>query len=124
MANSPMLGSLLVPEMQRRSYNWRMSMGPILDTGGLAMIIPPSALAVLLASGANIDVGGLLIAGFQTPLRQGRRLVADGVGEAGPFRCRHSRAPLIAGSRVWCEPFSELSYSYQFPPVWEATMQP
>ena len=37
---------------------------PILGTGGLAMIIPPSALGVLLASVANIDVGRLLVAGF------------------------------------------------------------
>lgn len=64
MANTAMLGSLMVPEMQRRGYNRRMSMGPILGTGGLAMIIPPSALGVLLASIANIDVGSLLIAGF------------------------------------------------------------
>lgn len=64
MANTAMLGSLMVPEMQRRGYNWRMSMGPILGTGGLAMIIPPSSLGVLLASIANIDVGRLLIAGF------------------------------------------------------------
>ncbi len=64
MANTAMLGSLMVPEMQRRGYNQRMSMGPILGTGGLAMIIPPSALGVLLASVANIDVGKLLIAGF------------------------------------------------------------
>ena len=59
-----MLGSLMVPEMQKRGYNWKMSMGPILGTGGLAMIIPPSALGVLLASVASIDVGKLLIAGF------------------------------------------------------------
>jgi tripartite ATP-independent transporter DctM subunit len=64
MANTAMLGSLMVPEMQRRGYNRRMSMGPILGTGGLAMIIPPSALGVLLASVASIDVGSLLIAGF------------------------------------------------------------
>ena len=64
MANTAMLGSLMVPEMRRRGYNQRMSMGPILGTGGLAMIIPPSALGVLLASIANIDVGRLLIAGF------------------------------------------------------------
>jgi tripartite ATP-independent transporter DctM subunit len=64
MANTAMLGSLMVPEMQRRGYNWRMSMGPILGTGGLAMIIPPSALGVLLAAIAGIDVGKLLIAGF------------------------------------------------------------
>ena len=64
MANTAMLGSLMVPEMQRRGYNWRMSMGPILGTGGLAMIIPPSALGVLLASVASIDVGRLLVAGL------------------------------------------------------------
>ena len=64
MANTAMLGSLLVPEMQRRGYSARMSMGPILGTGGLAMIIPPSSLGVLLASIANIDVGKLLIAGL------------------------------------------------------------
>jgi tripartite ATP-independent transporter DctM subunit len=64
MANTAMLGSLMVPEMQRRGYNWRMSMGPVLGTGGLAMIIPPSALAVLLAAIAGIDVGRLLVAGF------------------------------------------------------------
>ena len=64
MANTAMLGSLMVPEMQRRGYNKKMSMGPILGTGGLAMIIPPSALGVLLAAIAEIDVGRLLVAGF------------------------------------------------------------
>ena len=64
MANTAMLGSLMVPEMKRRGYSGQMSMGPILGTGGLAMIIPPSALGVLLAAIAEIDVGRLLIAGF------------------------------------------------------------
>ena len=64
MANTAMLGSLMVPEMRRRGYSKKMSMGPILGTGGLAMIIPPSALGVLLAAIAEIDVGRLLVAGF------------------------------------------------------------
>ncbi len=64
MANTAMMGSLMVPEMTQRGYKGHMSMGPILGTGGLAMIIPPSALAVLLASLAEIDIGGLLIAGI------------------------------------------------------------
>ena len=64
MANTAMLGSLLVPEMTRRGYSKSMSMGPILGTGGLAMIIPPSSLGVLLASIAQVDVGRLLIAGL------------------------------------------------------------
>jgi len=64
MANTAMLGSLMVPEMQRRGYHWKMSLGPILGTGGLAMIIPPSTLGILLATLAEVDVGKFLIAGI------------------------------------------------------------
>ncbi|MEO0913885.1 MAG: TRAP transporter large permease, partial [Pseudomonadota bacterium] len=63
MGSTALLGSLMVPEMSRRGYKKHMSIGPILGTGGLAIIIPPSALAVLLATLAQIDVGALLIAG-------------------------------------------------------------
>lgn len=63
MGSTAMLGSLMVPEMSSRGYKKYMSMGPILGTGGLAMIIPPSSLAVLLGSIAKIDIGRLLIAG-------------------------------------------------------------
>lgn len=63
MGSTALLGSLMVPEMSRRGYKRYMSVGPILGTGGLAIIIPPSALAVLLATLAEIDVGALLIAG-------------------------------------------------------------
>jgi tripartite ATP-independent transporter DctM subunit len=50
--------------MARRGYSRVMSIGPILGVGGLAMLIPPSALAVLLGTLARIDVGQLLIAGI------------------------------------------------------------
>lgn len=62
MAGAAMLASLLVPEMQKRGYSKQMSLGPILGAGGLAMMIPPSALAVLLAALANFSVGEFLIA--------------------------------------------------------------
>jgi len=64
MGSTALLGSLMVPEMTKRGYKKHMSIGPILGTGGLAIIIPPSALAVLLATLARIDVGALLIAGI------------------------------------------------------------
>ncbi len=63
MGSTALLGSLMVPEMGRRGYKPHMSIGPSLGTGGLAIIIPPSALAVLLATLAQIDVAALLIAG-------------------------------------------------------------
>ncbi len=63
MASTALLGSLMIPEMSKRGYKTSMSIGPILGTGGLAMLIPPSALAVLLGTLARIDIGALLIAG-------------------------------------------------------------
>jgi TRAP-type C4-dicarboxylate transport system permease large subunit len=62
MANTAMLGSVLLPEMERRGYHRSMSLGPIMKGGGLAMIIPPSGLAVILSTVANISIGQLLIA--------------------------------------------------------------
>ena len=38
-----------------------MSLGPILGSGGLAIMIPPSAIAVLLGAVAGISVGRILI---------------------------------------------------------------
>jgi tripartite ATP-independent transporter DctM subunit len=62
MASTAMLGSVLVPEMEKRGYKKPMSIGPILGSGGLAIMIPPSALGVILASLARFSVGDLLIA--------------------------------------------------------------
>ena len=64
MGSTALLGSLMVPEMQKRGYKKHMAIGPILGTGGLAMLIPPSALAVLLGTLAELDIGALLIAGI------------------------------------------------------------
>lgn len=64
LGSTALLGSLMVPEMQKRGYKKHMAIGPILGTGGLAMLIPPSALAVLLATLADLDIGAVLIAGI------------------------------------------------------------
>lgn len=64
MGSTALLGTLMVPEMSKRGYKKSMSIGPILGTGGLAMLIPPSALAVLLGTLAQIDIGRLLVAGI------------------------------------------------------------
>ena len=62
MAGAAMLGSVLAPEMEKRGYKKPMTLGPILGSGGLAIMIPPSALGVLLASLALFSVGRFLIA--------------------------------------------------------------
>ena len=63
MGACALLGRLMAPEMIRRGYSKYLSIGPIMGIGGLAVIIPPSALTVLLATLGQTDVGALLIAG-------------------------------------------------------------
>ena len=71
MANTAMLGTLLCPEMEKKGYHRRMIFGPIMGVSTLAMLIPPSALAVLYASLAQISVGKVLIAGIVPGLMMG-----------------------------------------------------
>ena len=63
IANTALLGTTLMPEMSRRGYGKPMSLGPIVGAGGLAMLIPPSALGVIWASLAYVSVGEILVAG-------------------------------------------------------------
>jgi len=64
IATTALLGSLMLPEMLRRGYHPNMAMGPIIAIGGVDMLIPPSALTVLLGSLAGISISHLLIAGI------------------------------------------------------------
>ncbi len=61
-AATAMLGKLLSPDMDRRGYNRSMSLGPIMASGGLAIMIPPSSLGVLLAALGQFSVGDFLVA--------------------------------------------------------------
>jgi tripartite ATP-independent transporter DctM subunit len=63
IACTAMLGSLLLPEMLRRGYHKSIAVGSCMS-GSLDMIIPPSALAVVLGSLADISIGKLLISGL------------------------------------------------------------
>jgi tripartite ATP-independent transporter DctM subunit len=62
MGSVAMLGSTLAPEMEKRGYSKTMTFGPILASGSLAIMIPPSALAVILASLGKFSVGKILVA--------------------------------------------------------------
>ncbi len=64
IANTAMLGSTLLPSMLKRGYHPTLALGPIMASGAIAMLIPPSALAVLVGSLAGISIAGLLVAGI------------------------------------------------------------
>ncbi len=63
IATTAMLGSLMVPVMLARGYHPTMATGPIMAIGAVDMLIPPSALTVLLGSLSGISISKLLIGG-------------------------------------------------------------
>jgi tripartite ATP-independent transporter DctM subunit len=63
IATTAMLGSLMVPIMLARGYHPTMATGPIMAIGAVDMLIPPSALTVLLGSLSGISISKLLIGG-------------------------------------------------------------
>jgi tripartite ATP-independent transporter DctM subunit len=63
IATTAMLGSLMLPVMLARGYHPTMATGPIIAIGAVDMLIPPSALTVLLGSLSGISISKLLIGG-------------------------------------------------------------
>lgn len=64
IANTAMLGGTLSQEMLRRGYSPTLALGPAMAVGGIAVLIPPSALAVMLGSLSGISISQLLIGGI------------------------------------------------------------
>jgi tripartite ATP-independent transporter DctM subunit len=63
IATTAMLGSLMLPVMLARGYHPVLATGPIMAIGAVDMLIPPSALTVLLGSLSGISISKLLIGG-------------------------------------------------------------
>ena len=64
MAVAGLLGRSLYPAMIKRGYDPKLSAGTILGGASLDPIIPPSVLAVILATIAQVSTGKLLVAGM------------------------------------------------------------
>ena len=63
IATTAMLGSLMLPVMLARGYHPTLATGPIMAIGAVDMLIPPSALTVLLGSLSGISISKLLVGG-------------------------------------------------------------
>ena len=63
IATTAMLGSVMLPVMLARGYHPTLASGPIMAIGAVDMLIPPSALTVLLGSLSGISISKLLIGG-------------------------------------------------------------
>jgi tripartite ATP-independent transporter DctM subunit len=68
IATTAMLGTLMLPVMLSRGYHPTMATGPLMAIGAVDMLIPPSALTVLLGSLSGISISKLLIGGVMPGL--------------------------------------------------------
>ena len=64
MASSATLGTILIPEMRKQGYDTGLAVGTLATSGGLAVLIPPSALMVIFGGISQLSVGDLLIGGI------------------------------------------------------------
>lgn len=64
MAVAGLLGRSLYPTMAKRGYDRKLSAGTILGGATVDAIIPPSVLAIIVASLAKVSTGSLLVAGM------------------------------------------------------------
>ncbi len=71
MAVAAMLGRAIMPGMQARGYNRDIAAGLIIGGASLAPIIPPSLLAIIVGSIADVSIAKLLIAGIVPGLLMG-----------------------------------------------------
>ena len=63
ISTTAILGKSLAPEMVRRGYKKPITFGAIMGSAGLAVLIPPSSIAVLYGGIAEAPIGQVLIGG-------------------------------------------------------------
>ncbi len=57
------MGTIALPAMLKRGYDKNIAAGTILAGGALGQLIPPSLLAIIFSSMANLSVGKMFLAG-------------------------------------------------------------
>ncbi|WP_370209118.1 TRAP transporter large permease [Pararhodobacter marinus] len=63
MAVGAMMGRSLLPVMQAKGYETKLSIGTILGGSCLAPVIPPSLLAIIIGTLADVSISSLLLGG-------------------------------------------------------------
>lgn len=62
-ATTATVGKITVPELNRRGYDPKLSIGSLAGAGTLGFLIPPSMLMIVYGISANVSIGQLFIAG-------------------------------------------------------------
>lgn len=64
VAGTATIGGVSLPEMEKRRYNRRLSLGTLALAGALSAIIPPSILMIIYAVQAEVSMGKMFFAGI------------------------------------------------------------
>ncbi|MBW7923157.1 MAG: TRAP transporter large permease [Burkholderiaceae bacterium] len=63
-AGTATIGSVVIPEVEKRGYDRRLSLGAIAIGGSLSSLIPPSIVMIIYASLSQTSLGSLFFAGI------------------------------------------------------------
>lgn len=63
-ATAVTIGRMSMPELQRRGYDERMSIGTLAGSGTLGLLIPPSIILIVYGVAAELSIARLFIAGI------------------------------------------------------------
>lgn len=63
VATAAAMANVSVPELRRRNYDWRLSLGSLAAGGTLGTLIPPSIIMIIYASFTETSVSQLFMAG-------------------------------------------------------------
>lgn len=63
-ATTATVGKITLPELRKRGYNEKLSIGSLAGAGTLGFLIPPSMIMLVYGIMADVSIGKLFIAGF------------------------------------------------------------
>ena len=91
-ATAATIGTIAIPEMERRGFNMTMTMGTVAAGGTLGILIPPSINMIVYASWETISVLDLFAAGISTGVTLAALFI---IGIVVVSRLKPSLAPKI-----------------------------
>ncbi len=99
-ATAATIGRMTIPELKRRGYDSRMSIGTLAGSGTLGLLIPPSIILIVYGVATDQSIARLFIAG----VLPGLLLVALFMGYVTVWALLHPEGvPAGEGRRTWRE---------------------
>src|SRR3989441_12727878 len=62
-ATGATIGKITIPELKKRGYDARMSIGSLAGAGTLGLLIPPSIIMIVYGIAADVSIARLFVAG-------------------------------------------------------------